>query len=323
MTDIVITEFMDEAAVTALKARYRVHHDSELFAKPEELARLVADVPALIVRNQTQVRGDVLSAAKRIKVIGRLGVGLDNIDMEACAARGIKVFPATGANSLSVVEYVIGTAMTLLRGAYFANAAMLAGEFPKTRLIGREISGKRLGLVGFGAIARDTARHARALGMTVAAYDPYVPADDAVWQGVEKLDLDPLLSTSDVISIHLPLTPETRGLIGEAAFATMKPDAVLINAARGGVMDEAALVAALKQGRLAGAALDVFEVEPPRADNPLLAMPNVIATPHRLGHAAETRRRCAELSEQSILALLRGEFPESTVNREVRWRFAG
>ena len=134
------------------------------------------------MRNQTQVRGAVLDAAKALKVVGRLGVGLDNIDMEACAARDIKVFPATGANSLSVVEYVICSAMVLLRGAYFANAAMLAGEFPKTKLIGREIAGKRLGLVGFGAIARDTAHHARALGMKVVAYDPYVAADDKAWQ---------------------------------------------------------------------------------------------------------------------------------------------
>ena len=125
MTDIVITEFMDDAAVAALSARYKVHHDPELFGKPEELAKLVADIPALIVRNQTQVRGDVLAAAKNLKVVGRLGVGLDNIDMDACTARVIKVFPATGANSLSVVEYVIGSAMTLLRGAYFSNAAMV------------------------------------------------------------------------------------------------------------------------------------------------------------------------------------------------------
>ena len=167
MTDIVITEFMDEAAVAMLSARYKVHHDPELFGKPDELVKLVAGVPALIVRNQTQVRGKVLAAAKTLKVVGRLGVGLDNIDMDACTQRGIKVFPATGANSLSVVEYVICSAMVLLRGAYFANAAMVAGEFPKTKLIGREIAGKRLGLVGFGAIARDAASHARMLGMNV------------------------------------------------------------------------------------------------------------------------------------------------------------
>lgn len=305
MTDIVITEFMDEAAVEALKARYAVHHDPELFAKPEELAKLAAEVPALIVRNQTQVRDAVLAAAKRLKVVGRLGVGLDNIDMEACAARGIKVFPATGANSLSVVEYVIGTAMVLLRGAYFANAAMLAGEFPKTKLIGREIAGKRMGLVGFGAIARDTARHARLLGMTVAAYDPYVPADAAVWQDAERLELDALLSTSDVVSLHLPLTPETKGLIGKDAFARMKPDAVLINAARGGVMDEEALVAALKGGKLGGAALDVFAEEPLRGGAKLFAgTPNLILTPHIAGNTVESNGRVSGLVAERVMAAL-------------------
>lgn len=307
MTDIVITEFMDAAAVEALAARYKVHHDPELFGKPDELAKLVAEIPALIVRNQTQVRSEVLAAARNLKVVGRLGVGLDNIDMEACAARGIKVFPATGANSLSVVEYVIGTAMTLLRGAYFANAAMLAGEFPKTRLIGREIAGKRMGLVGFGAIARDTARHARLLGMTVAAYDPYVPADSPFWQDVERLDLDALLATSDVVSLHLPLTPETKGLIGKEAFARMKPDAVLINAARGGIMDEEALVAALKGGRLAGAALDVFAEEPLRGGAKLFAgTPNLILTPHIAGNTVESNGRVSGLVAERVMAALEG-----------------
>ena len=307
MTDIVITEFMDEAAVASLSARYAVHHDPELFGKPDELARLVADIPALIVRNQTQVRGALLAGARNLKVIGRLGVGLDNIDMEACAGRGIKVFPATGANSLSVVEYVIGTAMTLLRGAYFANAAMLAGEFPKTKLIGREIAGKRMGLVGFGAIARDAAAHARLLGMSIAAYDPYVPAGDPVWSNVERLELDALLATSDVISLHLPLTSETKGLIGSASFARMKPDAILINASRGGVMDEAALVEALKSGRLAGAALDVFEEEPLRGGAKLFAgTPNLILTPHIAGNTVESNGRVSGLVAERVIAALEG-----------------
>lgn len=307
MTDIVITEFMDEAAVAALSARYKVHHDPELFGKPDELAKLVADIPALIVRNQTQVRGDVLAAAKKLKVVGRLGVGLDNIDMNVCSERGIKVFPATGANSLSVVEYVIGSAMMLLRGAYFANAAMVAGEFPKTKLIGREIAGKRLGLVGFGAIARDAAAHGRMLGMTIAAYDPYVPAEDKVWQAAERLELDALLATSDVISIHLPLTPETKGLIGKDAFARMKPDAILINAARGGIMDEAALVAALKGSKLGGAAIDVFAEEPLRGAGKLFAdVPNLILTPHIAGNTVESNGRVSGLVAERVMAALEG-----------------
>lgn len=307
MTDIVITEFMDEAAVAALKARYSVHHDPELFAKPDELAALLAEAPALIVRNQTQVRGPVLEAAKALKVVGRLGVGLDNIDMEACAARDIKVFPATGANSLSVVEYVICSAMMLLRGAYFANAAMLAGEFPKTKLIGREIAGKRLGLVGFGAIARDTAHHARALGMNVVAYDPYVAEDDKAWHATERLDLAGVLSSADVISIHLPLTPETKGLIGTDAFALMKPDAVLVNAARGGVMDETALVAALKAGKLGGAAIDVFAEEPLRDGAKLFKdTPNLILTPHIAGNTVESNGRVSGLVAERVMAALEG-----------------
>jgi (S)-sulfolactate dehydrogenase len=307
MTDIVITEFMDEAAVAALSARYKVHHDPELFGKPDELAKLVAEIPALIVRNQTQVRGDVLAAARKLKVVGRLGVGLDNIDMDVCQARDIKVFPATGANSLSVVEYVIGSAMMLLRGAYFANAAMVAGEFPKTKLIGREIAGKRLGLVGFGAIARDAAAHGRMLGMTIAAYDPYVPADDKVWQVAERLELDALLATSDVISIHLPLTPETKGLIGKDAFARMKPDAILINAARGGIMDETALVAALKSGKLGGAAIDVFAEEPLRGAGKLFAdVPNLILTPHIAGNTVESNGRVSGLVAERVMAALEG-----------------
>jgi len=269
--------------------------------------KLAANVPALIVRNQTQVRGALLEQATQLKVVGRLGVGLDNIDMDACQARGIQVFPASGANSLSVVEYVICSAMMLLRGAYFANAAMLAGEFPKTKLIGREIAGKRLGLVGFGAIARDAGNHARLLGMSVAAHDPYVAADDPVWQSTQRLDLDALLAESDVISIHLPLTPETKGLIGKKAFARMKPGAVLVNAARGGVMDEAALVKALKSGKLAGAAIDVFAEEPLRDDAKIFAdTPNLILTPHIAGNTIESNGRVSGLVAERVMAALEG-----------------
>lgn len=307
MTDIVITEFMDDAAVEALRARYTVHHDPDLFGKPDELAALIAEVPAVIVRNQTQMRGTVLDAARKLQVIGRLGVGLDNIDMAACAERGIRVFPATGANSLSVVEYVIGTAMTLLRGAYFANAAMLVGEFPKTKLIGREIAGKRMGLVGFGAIARDVARHARALGMEVVAYDPYVAADDEAWALAERSELDAVLGRADVISLHLPLTPQTRGLIDAEAFARMKPDAILVNAARGGVMDEAALVAALRGGKLGGAAIDVFEEEPLRDGAKIFAdTPNLILTPHIAGNTVESNGRVSGLVAERVMAALEG-----------------
>lgn len=308
MTDIVISEFMDEVAVESLRARYDVHHDPELYARPDDLARLIEQVPAVIIRNQTVMRGPLLEAAKALKVIGRLGVGLDNIDMGACADRGIRVFPATGANSLSVVEYVIGTTMTLLRGAYFAKAAMLAGEFPKTKLIGREIAGKLMGIVGFGAIGQDLARHARAIGMEVAAFHPRLPADDPAWSGVRRLELDALLGEADVVSLHVPLTSETRGLIDAKAIARMKPDAILINTARGGVMDEAALVAALKAGKLGGAAIDVYEQEPLAKDaaKVFAGAPNLILTPHISGNTLESNGRVSGLVAEKVMAALEG-----------------
>lgn len=306
MADIVITEFMDEAAVARLRERHDVHQDPELHARPEAIAALLPDARALIVRNQTQVRAALLEAGPKLVTVGRLGVGLDNIDVEACAARGIAVHPATGANSLSVCEYVIGTAMTLLRGAYFANAAMLAGAFPKTKLIGREIAGKRMGLLGFGLIARDCAKLAQAVGMSVAAHDPHLPADHPAWAGVERMERDALLATSDVVSIHLPLTPETRGLFDASALARMKPDAVLINAARGGILDEAALVEALKAGRLAGAALDVFAQEPLSAEAAAVfaGTPNLILTPHIAGNTVESNGRVSGLVAERVLATL-------------------
>src|SRR5919199_4162719 len=169
MPDIVITEFMDETAVRDLARGRDVLYAPALVDRPDDLRAAVADAHALIVRNRTQVRGALLDAAPRLKVVGRLGVGLDNIDVDACAARGVAVCPATGANDVSVAEYVIAAALILLRGAYFASADVAAGAWPRDRLIGREVSGKRLGLVGFGSIARETAKLAAALGMNVAA----------------------------------------------------------------------------------------------------------------------------------------------------------
>jgi (S)-sulfolactate dehydrogenase len=251
MPDIVITEFMDEEAVREGLAGFDVLYDPKLVDRPDDLARAVGEARGLIVRNRTQVREALLADAPRLAVVGRLGVGLDNIDVGACRARGIAVFPASGANDVAVAEYVIGTAMVLLRGAYGATAEVVAGAWPRNRLMGREISGKRLGLVGFGAIARETAQRAAALGMSVAAFDPY-------------LTLDALLAGSDVISMHVPLTDGTRNLIDAAALTRVSRGAILINAARGGVVDEAAVAEALKAGHLGGAALDVFEQEPLR-----------------------------------------------------------
>lgn len=293
MPDIVITEFMDEAAIQEGLRGYDVHYDAKLVDKPEELARLAADCRALIVRNRTQVRGALLDGSRKLKAVGRLGVGLDNIDIEACKARGIAVLPATGANNVAVAEYVITAALILLRRAWFATDRVAAGAWPRNDLIGREVRNKTLGLVGFGGIARDTA--ARAKGLAAArtiAYDPFVPADSPIWSahGAEPVSLDRLIKEADIISLHVPLTEETRNLIDAKALKAMKRDAILINAARGGVVDEAALVAALKAGEIAGAALDVFDKEPLKgADAALFAgCPNLILTPHIAGVTEES-----------------------------------
>ena len=306
MSEVVISEFMDEAAIAGHLAAHEVLYDPALVDQPERLRGALADCRALIVRNRTQVRGALLAAAPHLRIVGRLGVGLDNIDLAACKARGITVQPATGANDLAVAEYVICAAMVLLRRAWFASHAVAAGQWPRTELIGRELAGKRLGLVGFGAIARLTAAKAAALGMRVAAHDPFVARDDAAWQQVEPLPLQRLLSSADVVSLHVPLTAQTRHLIDAAALACLAPGAVLINAARGGVLDESALVAALAAGRLAGAALDVFENEPlsAQAGEPFKALPNLILTPHIAGVTEESNARVSELIAAAVAAAL-------------------
>ncbi|MBY0380493.1 MAG: hydroxyacid dehydrogenase [Xanthobacteraceae bacterium] len=306
MSDIVICEFMDEMAITQGLSGFDYFYDPNLVDRPDELAARVKDARALIVRNRTQVRGALLESGARLRAIGRLGVGLDNIDVAACDARGIAVLPASGANDLSVAEYVIATAMLLLRGAYGASSGVSAGKWPRNALIGRETAGKTMGLVGFGSIARLTAKLAMAMGMQVIGYDPF--AKDAVFAeaGIRKVALTDLLAQADVVSLHVPLTDETRNMIDAASLASMKPGAILINAARGGVVDEAAVAAALKAKRLGGAALDVFVEEPLSAGKGqiLVDLPNLILTPHIAGVTAESNTRVSWVTVENIKRVL-------------------
>jgi (S)-sulfolactate dehydrogenase len=271
------------------------------------LAAALAQADAWIVRNRTQVRGELLAAAARVRVVGRLGVGLDNIDVAACEARGIRVIPATGANAESVAEYVVATALVLLRGAFLSSAEVAAGKWPRPALSeGREALGKAIGLVGFGSIGRATAAKARALGMRVLAHDAQIAADDAAWAAHQAAPrtLDALLAESDVVSLHLPLTPGTRGLFGRERLARMKPGAILVNTARGGIVDEAALAELLREGRLAGAALDVYEKEPLPAGSALAACPRLILTPHIAGLTQESNARVSTLVAEKVAEAL-------------------
>lgn len=304
---IVITEFMEDAAVVALAARFDVCYDKDLVDRPDELRVQIADADALIVRNRTPVDSSLLAVAPRLRVVGRLGVGLDNIDINACAARHIDVIPATGANALAVAEYVIATSMLLLRGAYHATAETGGGHWPRGALSnGRELAGKTLGLVGYGGIGRIVGRLARALGMRTIGFDPQVPATSPVWSDddTSPRTFAEVVSEADVVSLHVPLTPATRDLMDAARIATMKQDAILINTARGGVVDEAAVAAALRARRLGGAALDVFEHEPLAAGSPLAGCPHLILTPHIAGVTRESNERVSSLIARKVAEAL-------------------
>ncbi|WP_410216834.1 hydroxyacid dehydrogenase [Paracoccus sp. (in: a-proteobacteria)] len=309
MSRIVITEFMDEAAVARMSADHDALYAPDLVDRRTDLLQALKKAEVLVVRNRTCVDAELLQAGPHLRAVGRLGVGLDNIDLEACKARGITVWPATGANDLAVAEYVITTAMMLLRGAYLASGRVAAGEWPRQDLIGGETSGRIMGLLGFGAIARQVATRAQAMGMTVIAHDPHLPNTDPAWVSAQAVSLSDLLAQSDVLSLHVPLTPQTRHVINADALAAMRADAVLINAARGGVVDETALADALRQGRLAGAALDVFEVEPltPEAGGIFADLPNLILTPHIAGVTGESNVRVSSLIADKVLTHLAKE----------------
>ena len=304
---VVISEFMDQAAVAALAARFEVASAADLGEHRDKLKRLLTDADALIVRNKTQVDGELLAAAPQLKVVGRLGVGLDNIDVLQCKSRGIEVIPATGANALAVAEYVIAAALILLRGAYSSTEAVAAGKWPRASLAsGRELARKTLGVIGFGQIGQLTGRLARALGMKVIGFDAMIPTEHPMWSAERTAarKFDEVLRDADVISIHVPLTPATRGLIDAGRLALMKSDAVLINTSRGEIVNEAALAVALKSGKLGGAALDVFEHEPLAAGSPLAGCPHLLLTPHIAGVTRESNVRVSFMIAEKVAAAL-------------------
>jgi (S)-sulfolactate dehydrogenase len=312
MPAVVITEFMDQDGVDLIAARHETVYDPDLVDRPAALAALLADCRGLIVRNRTQVRPPLLVQAPHLRTVGRLGVGLDNIDLAACGAAGISVLPATGTNDETVAEFVMGALLSLTRGGAFqATAEVAAGAWPRTRFKARDAKGLRLGLVGFGAIARQVAKRAKAFGIAVSAYDPYVPEGDPAWAQADRrcADVDSLLAGSDILSIHVPLTDATRHLIDAAALARLPAGAYLINTARGGIVDEPALVAALKSGALAGAMLDVMETEPVAAGSHLADTPNLLLSPHIAGITKDAVLRASLLVAENVARVLEGTTP--------------
>lgn len=285
----------------------------ELIEKPglkgEELARAIAGVDAVLVRSATKITRDSLALADRLKVIGRAGVGVDTIDVEAATERGVAVMNAPAGNTIAAAELALALLLSLIRKVPAADRSMKAGQWDRASFSGTELHRKTLGLIGAGRVGGEVARRAKAFGMRVLAYDPFLTPAAAAEFGAELMPLDGLLRAADVISLHVPLTDRTRGLLGDKELALLKPGAVIVNAARGGVLDEAALLKRLGAGQLGGAALDVFDQEPLPADHPLRSLPNVVLTPHLGASTEEAQLNVAvEIAEAVRGALLEGDF---------------
>ena len=306
---VLITELNWPIGIELLEAKgWDVHYDPGLWKDREALLELIPSADALIVRNQTRVDAELIGRGGRLKVIGRLGVGLDNIDLGAAAERNIPVVYGRNANAASVAEYVFAAMFAFARRIREAAADVRSGGWDRRGFTGVELAGKTLGLIGVGEIGHRVAVRAKAFGMNVIGYDPFVAPYDfpAAETGISLADLDRVLAESDFLSVHVPLTRETRNMLDMGAFRKMKRGAVLINSARGGVVNEADLNEALASGAIAGAVLDVLETEPPAKDHPLLKRDNCLITPHIAGLTEESQSRTAELVSREVIRELEG-----------------
>lgn len=286
MVKILVSDPLSEEGLKILKAVKELEVDVKTDLKPEMLKEIIKDYEALVVRSATKVNKDVIAAAAKLKVIGRAGVGLDNVDLEAATQKGIIVMNTPGGNTISTAEHTMSMILSLSRNIPQANASTKKGEWKRSKFMGVELCNKILGIVGFGRIGSEVAKRAQAFNMRILAYDPFLSKEIAESLGVEIVELKELLERSDYITVHTPLTDETRHMISREQFALMKKGVRVINCARGGIIDEKALVDAIKEGKVLGAAMDVFEQEPLTADNELLKLDNVVLTPH-LGASTE------------------------------------
>ncbi|MEE9174304.1 MAG: hydroxyacid dehydrogenase [Thermoplasmata archaeon] len=312
-TKVLVTDPLHEEALQALRRGCDV---TVREVPSEELPDVIEGFDALIVRSRTKVTRDVLTRDAGLRVVGRAGAGVDNIDVEAATERGISVVNAPGGNSQSVAELAVGLMISLARRIPEADRTTKAGRWEKTRLRGGELAGKVLGLVGSGRIGSLVAQICQDLGMETVAYDPYVDPVAAQERGISLASLEQVLERADFVSVHAALTEETHHLLSGPQLALMKPTAYLVNVARGPIVDEEALVAALKAEKIAGAALDVFEREPP-SGSPLLTMENVVLTPHIGAFTDEAQRRTGLLVVEQVMKVLEGDVPEFLVNPEV------
>ncbi|MBW9222983.1 phosphoglycerate dehydrogenase [Methanothermococcus sp. SCGC AD-155-E23] len=312
MVKILITDEIHEEAVEILRKVGDVEIATNL--SKEELKRKIEDVDVIVVRSGTKLTRDILEYAKKLKIIARAGVGVDNIDVEYATERGIIVVNSPDASSISVAELTMGLMLAAARNIPQATASLKRGEWDRKSFKGIELYGKTLGVIGLGRIGQQVVKRAKAFGMNIVGYDPYIPEEVARDLGVKLLDdLNELCKVSDIITLHVPLTPKTRHIIGKEQISLMKRNAIIVNCARGGLIDERALYEALKEGRIRAAALDVFEEEPPR-NNPLLTLDNVIGTPHQGASTEEAQKSAGIIVAEQIVKILRGEPAENVVN---------
>jgi len=308
---ILITDGLDGRGQSILRASAKVDYRDSTPAG--ELMKVITDYDALIVRGQTRVTAAVMDAASRLKVIGRAGVGVDNIDLEAAKKHNVAVVNAPTSTTIAVAELAFGLLLSLAREIPRADAGMKQGQWLKKEFEGVELNGKTLGIIGFGRIGMEVGKRAAAFGMNVVIYDPNVSEHELVDSNAEPVSIQDLFAWSDFISLHLPLNVQTRDLVGPQAFSQMKDGVRIVSTARGGIMDEAALLAALNSGKVAGAALDVFEKEPPGLTE-LVSHPRVISTPHIGAQTIEAQSRAAEDIASEVLAALQG--------KPLRWKVA-
>ncbi len=308
---ILLTDGLEENGQEILRKSAEVVNNPAITA--DELLQVVGEYDALIVRGRTKVTQAVFEAGKNLKVVGRAGVGVDNIDLAAARANGVAVVNAPVSTSISVAELTLALMLSLVRETPRADAGMKNGKWLKKELVGAELYGKTLGIIGFGRIGSLVAARCAAFGMRVIGYDPQLNAEEVTKRGGEYVSLDDLLAQADIISLHIPLTADTRGIINEAAITKMKDGVRIVCAARGGVIDEAALLAGLEAGKVAGAALDVFTTEPP-GQTALVSHPHVVCSPHVGAQTAEAQVRAAVDISDEVLAALSG--------KTLRWKVA-
>tara|TARA_B100000586_G_scaffold245844_1_gene201601 strand:- start:148 stop:1071 length:924 start_codon:yes stop_codon:yes gene_type:complete len=307
MTRVIITEFMDESEVSRLSSHHEVLYNPDLHSNINSLLDSITDTQALIIRNKTLVNRELIDASKDLRVIGRLGVGLDNIDTTYCREKGISIVIADGANTDSVAEYVVTGLLVLFRGIMDSTSRIINGEWPRGDFIGTEVKGKTLGIVGLGSIGRAVAQKVKLLGMRVVGTDVNIEKDDPVWRefNVQYREFSDLVRISDAITMHVPLNNDTKGLFDDYALQNMRKGAILINTSRGGIVDEDALVKYLKNGHLGGAMLDVFESEPLTESRPFAGLPNLILTPHIAGVTVESNRRVSCMIVDQVIEHLK------------------